>query len=332
MIDLTYGKNYVRIIVLYLKSSLAVFPGGGYVKRSVVRILFIVFVAALLAWEFIPGPRKSTLNASTLGVDEVTPLALELVYEGDKPEGIGSVQGFAITDDFFVIAGRPRGSAAEGGETNNKLIVIDRADLMNVTGDYFALDETMELGHANGMAYNPNSNELLVAGIRDDDGSYHYAARVDATDFRLLETVELPCYTNNVAFDNETNSYYTRSSMNLYRMDAMLNAATDEQYVNVMFTGQDIGFYHDRAYLIHWVSLDDRKYAWKVGLDYNQNIIYQFDTNTEALRAFIVTEPYQEMESIDFADGKAYVLMNGTGLANNRYYIYEALFDRDDIE
>ena len=25
MIDLTYGKNYVRIIVLYLKSSLAVF-------------------------------------------------------------------------------------------------------------------------------------------------------------------------------------------------------------------------------------------------------------------------------------------------------------------
>ena len=301
-------------------------------KRNVSRIIFIVFVVALLAWELIPGPRKSTLNASTLGVDEVTPLALELVYEGDKPEGVGSVQGFAITDDYFVIAGRPRGSAAEGGETNNKLIIINRTDLVNVTGDFFAQDETMELGHANGMTYNPYANELLVAGIRDSNNDYHDVARIDAADFRLLETVELPCYANNIAFDAENNAYYARSGANLCRMDTLFNKAADEQYVNVMFTGQDIGFYHDRAYMVNWVSFDDRKYAWEVGLDYNYNIIYQFDTNTERLRAFVVSEPYQEMEGIDFAGGEAYVLMNGTGLVNNRYYIYKALFDRDDIE
>lgn len=289
-------------------------------------------MVALIAWELIPGPRKSTLNASTLGVDEVTPLALELVYESDKPEGVGSVQGFAITDDYFVIAGRPCGSAEEGGETNNKLMIIDRTDLIDVTGDFFAQDETMELGHANGMTYNPYANELLVAGIRDGNNDYHNVARIDAADFRLLEIVELPCYANNIAFDVENNAYYARSGENLYRMDTLFIGATDGQYVNVMFTGQDIGFYRDRAYMVNWVSFDDRKHAWKVGLDYNYNIIYQFDTNTERLRAFVVSEPYQEMESIDFVDGEAYVLMNGTELANDRYFIYKVLFDQDDIE
>ena len=61
------------------------------------KILCAVVILGLLAWEYIPGPRKSTLDALTLGVDEVTPLSLELIYEGDKPEGVGSVQSIAIT-------------------------------------------------------------------------------------------------------------------------------------------------------------------------------------------------------------------------------------------
>lgn len=300
-------------------------------KRCGMKILCAVVILGLLAWEYIPGPRKSTLDALTLGVDEVTPLSLELIYEGDKPEGVGSVQSIAITEDYFVIAGRPRGSAAEGGETNNQLIIIDRNDLSNVTGNFFASGETMELGHANGMTYNPNSNELIAVSIRGNSGDYNLAARINAEDFQMLETFELPTGATGIAYDG-VGQYYLRSGTMLYSTTGLFGGLITEQYTNTMFTNQDIGYYHDKAYLVNWIDKEDMHNAWEVGLDMNENIIYQFDVNTERLRAFIVKEPYLEMESIDFVNGKAYVLMNGTGLTQNRYFIYEAKFNQSDID
>ncbi len=301
-------------------------------KKYGFRLLCIIVILGLLAWEYIPGPRKSTLDASTLGVDEVTPLALELVYEGEKPEGVSSVQGFAITDDYFVVAGRPRGSAAEGGESNNRLIIIDRQSYANVTGDFFEADETMELGHANGMTYDSVRGELVVVGMRDVNGDYRNAARINAEDFQLLETLALPCYASGIAYDDDSGCYFVRSGTVLTSISGTMNQTRDEYYIGTLFTGQDIGFYHGKAYLVNWINKDNLHDAWKVGLDLNENIVYQFDIATGRLCAFIVSEPYQEMESIDFVDGEAYVLINGTGLMQKKYFIYKALFDPHGIE
>jgi hypothetical protein len=322
-------KNYVKILILYLKSSLCViFLEVVVLKRYAIKILCAVVILGLLAWEYIPGPRKSTLDALTLGVDEVTPLSLELIYEGDKPEGVGSVQSIAITDDYFIIAGRPRGSAAEGGETNNQLIIVDRDELLNVTGNFFASGETMELGHANGMTYNSVTNELIVVGIRGDNGDRNLAARVDAETFRMLETFELPTDATGIAYGDD-GLYYLRSGTSLLSTNSIFGDVIAEQYTNTMFTNQDIGYHNGSVYMINFIDKKSMHDAWKVGLDMNENIIYQFDIENESLRAYIVKEPYLEMESIDFANGKAYVLMNGTGLTRGRYYIYEAKFDID---
>ena len=102
--------------------------------------------------------------------------------------------------------------------------------------------------------------------------------------------------------------------------------------ITLNLTNQDICYRDGRLYLVNWAYSD--KDARAVGIRTDENVIYQVDTrNDYAIRAFVVREPRQEMESMDFADdGEAYVLFNGGGRERDHFFIYRVLFDEKDLE
>lgn len=326
---LTAYRNDVTIYMyLYLKSFL-LYKGGIYMKKRKYNVMLLILLAVVCLFLRFYEIRKSTPVAS-ITVDEMTPLSLELIYQGEKPQGVGSVQSMAITDDYFIIAGRPVGSSSEGGEENNKLIVIDRDDLLDVTASFLDSNETFELGHANGMAYNPNSDELAVVGIRNEDGFCDGVCYVDAKDFKTRSTMKLPCDGNGIAYDDLRNRYYLRDGGCYYVLDSQLSEVIESGPAITDLTNQDISYYNDKIYFVNWAyHLED---AIAVGILTNQNVIYQLDLKDDTMRAFVVRKPRMEMESIDFKDGVAYVLFNGGGTKNGSYFIYRAQFASSDLE
>ncbi len=290
-----------------------------------------VYLALLLVVCIIGGnllfSRTSTSDSSVISVDEMTPLSLELVYEGMKPDGIGSVQSFAITPDYFVVASRPPGSEEEGGETNNRLSIIDRQSLADVTKDFVAARKSYEFGHANGMTYNPETNELLIVGINDENDECTIVARVDATNFRQKTDGQLPSGTASGIAYAGNGEYFARSGRWIHLIGNDLTERDKEFYFASGLAVQDIGYYADGVYLADWAKSTDVGTLWKLGLKANENVIYRYDVIHESMRAFLISAPRLELESVDFADGEAYVLMNGIGDRRDSFYIYRVLDD-----
>ena len=207
-------------------------------------ILCIILVAAVIVGVMLtPELKTKVIKSEEHGTSEAKEVKLELVYTGQKPEGVGSVQSFAITDDYFVIAGRPSGSAEEGGETKNQLMLITRDKLIDVTANHIPARKTYELGHANGMTFNPDKGELVVVGMRNDEGKLEFAARIDARTFEPIATVKMPCYGSGIAYNNKFNYYMVRSGKTLYRITDVPGIKKETFETNAEFSVQDIGYY-----------------------------------------------------------------------------------------
>jgi hypothetical protein len=228
----------------------------------------------------------------------------------------------AITDDYFVIAGRPYGTKEQGGETNNKLIIIDRDEFCDVTDKVVGRRSTFELGHANGMTYNAEKDELVIVGIRNIVGECVYAATINADNFQEYDLKEMPCPGNGIAYNSDTNEYVMRDGNVIRILDADLNLVLDEEMVALNLTNQDIAYRDGYAYLVNWAYR--RNDARAVGIRTNQNVIYRIDLNDNyAMNAYVVKQPRLEMESMDFIDDEAYVLFNGGGSSYGYFYIYK---------
>ena len=290
-------------------------------KQILLKIV-AVMVILVLFWrsssDVVWGPEPNAV----IKANEMTELSVELVYQGRKPNGVSSVQSMAITDDYFVIAGRPYGSREQGGETNNKLIIVDRAELCDVTDKVVGIDTTFELGHANGMTYNAMLNELVIVGIRDDDGGCTYAASINVDNFQDYKTMKMSHPGNGIAYNYDMNKYIVRDDDMLCVFDADFNAVPQSQIVMQNLTKQDIAYCDNHAYLMNWAH--DRREARVVGVLKNQNVIYRVNLDDYAMDAYVIREPRLEIESMDFAtNGDAYVLFNGIGSRYGYYYIYK---------
>ena len=270
------------------------------------------------------------MPVASITVDEMASLSLELVFEGAKPVGVSSVQSLVVTDDYFVIAGRPFGTVEQGGETNNKLIIVDRQSLKDVTYRFIDNSTTFELGHANGMTYDDKNNEFVVVGIRNEYGECDSLARIDATNFRQISLEKLPCIGNGIAYIGDSDCFAIRDNDALIMIDGNLEYIIDSCEMVTDLTNQDIAYYNGKLYLVNWAYR--RNEARAVGVRKNQNVIYQFDLETKEMHAFIVDQPRMEMEGIYFIDGEAYVLFNGGGIKYGNYYIYKILFNEQDLE
>ncbi|MBO4855255.1 hypothetical protein J5500_02505 [Candidatus Saccharibacteria bacterium] len=300
-------------------------------KRSRYKIVVIIICLILVGIMGRHFAKRITTPIASIRVDEMTPLALELVYKGNKPQGISSVQSMAATDDYYIIAGRPFGTKKQGGETNNKLIIIDRKELHDVTKDFLSSGATFELGHANGMTYDPINNELIVVGIRNEQDECDGVARIDVESFAERGQWSLPCIGNGIAYNDVDDTFVVRDGKNLSVLDRDFSKVLFEYEVATDLTNQDICYYDGYLYLVNWAY--DSQAARSVGIKTNQNVIYQVDMrNNCAVRAFVVCEPRLEMESMIFVDGEAYVLFNGGGSRYWYFYIYRVLFDENDLK
>ena len=296
-------------------------------RYKVIVIILALVVVCALGREY--AIRKST-PAASIKVDEMTPLSLELVYCGEKPDGMSSVQSMAVTEDYFVVAGRPFGTVEQGGETNNKLVIVDRDELRDVSQKFFNRNRTYEFGHANGMCYNPNERLLTVVGVRNSDGYCDGFVGLSADDFKVSDSGTLPCYGNGIAYDGDSDTYIVRNESNISVLDSALANRIGDFEVSTNLTNQDIGYFNGRVYLVNWAY--HRNDARAVGIRVNENVIYQVDVRSgEILQAFVVREPRMEMESIDFIDGEAYVLFNGGGGRHGCFYIYRIDFEEKDL-
>ena len=286
-------------------------------KKKWLTVLLIAGMIAVLVLA-----RTTTPDSSVIVADEMTPLSLELVYEGSKPDGVGSVQSFAITPDYFVVAGRPPGTAEEGGETNNRIMVIDRMKLDDVSERFDATMGLYELGHANGMTYDPVENRLLVVSVDGELDNHDAVAQIDARNFEQGDNIELAsgsasgiAYMGGGNFVIRSGGWIRFASGNFSRCD-------DAFYFSSGLAVQDIGYYNDYVYLADWARWKEFGALLKIGLRENENVIYRFDEQGN-VKAFLISSPRHELESIDFIDGEAYVLMNGFGRNGDSFFIYK---------
>lgn len=276
-----------------------------------------LFVGLLLGVLYF-GYAEMMAGKDFISVEDMTPLELELVYQGLKPDGVGSVQSMAILPDAFAIAARPRGSARQGGETNNQLILIDRETLM-LTND---AQESYELGHANGMTYDKKRNRLVVVGIRDEDGVKKMVARIDARTFREESQLMLDDFGASGIASLPDGGYVIRSAGKMSFLDEDFVPTGETLNFCSGLTVQDIAYTNGAVFLADWTRRDWSLKIRKMGLKNNQNVIYRLRRDGGEVEAFLIDEPRLELESLDFADDECYVLMNGIGAEQDWFFIY----------
>lgn len=276
--------------------------------------LFVGFLLGVLYF----GYAEMMAGKDFILVEDMTPLELELVYQGLKPDGVGSVQSMAILPDAFAITARPRGSARQGGETNNRLILIDRETLM-LTND---TQESYELGHANGMTYDKKRNRLIVVGIRDKDGIKKMVARIDARTFREEPQLMLDDFGASGIASLPDGGYVIRSAGRMSFLDEDFVPTGETLNFCSGLTVQDIAYTNGAVFLADWAHRNWSLKIRKTGLKNNQNVIYRLRRDGGEVEAFLIDEPRLELESLDFADDKCYVLMNGIGAEQDWFFIY----------
>lgn len=297
-------------------------------KKILAAVLMLVIAVAILV-VFLPEQAASLFYkapTTTVTLKDAKNVELELVYTGEKPKGVGSVQSLAITDDYFVIAGRPKAS-----EKDNQLIVINRKTLTDVTSSLIKKGTTYELGHANGMTYNPQTNELVVVGIRNSANKYELAARISLEDFELVGTDKMACYGNGIAYDVMHDEYIVRSDKSIYVLNDIPGMKQDGASVATDFTGQDIAYHDGYIYLANWIESGSDLAAMRYGLVSNQNVIYKVDKRGNIVDIFLLKTPKLELEGIDFVGNEAYVLYNGLGKEKNEFRIYKLKLSADEL-
>ncbi len=289
-------------------------------RKILTAVLMLVIAAAILV-VFLPEQTASLFDKTPMTnvtLKDAKNVKLELVYAGEKPKGIGSVQSLAITDEYFVIAGRPKAS-----EGDNQLIVISRKTLTDVTNALIEKGTTYELGHANGMTYNPKTNELVVVGIRNSANKYELAARIDLENFELVGTDKMACYGSGIAYDATHDEYIVRLNKTIYTLNGIPGMKQNEVLVATEFETQDIAYHNGYVYLANWIESGSDLAAMRYGLVSNQNVIYKVDEQGNIVDIFLLKTPRQELEGIDFVGDEAYVLYNGLGENKKEFRIYK---------
>ena len=299
---------------------------------AVLVLVILAAIAVVFFPEEVASLRYGFKRQQPVTMDGAKTVETELIYEGKKPDGVGSVQSFAIAGDYYIIAGRPSGSAEKGGETNNQLIIIKRSTKEDLTSRYFAAGKTFELGHANGMTFNPKTNEIIVVGKRNEAGKYELATRVSLNDFSVKGTDKMPCYGTGIAYDSARETYIVRSGNTIYTLSGIPGMAKKEVSIDAAFTSQDMGFYDGYTYMVNWINDGSDATAKKYNLEENQNVIYKVDSRGKVVGIFVVKSPKQELEGIDFVNGEVYLLYNGVGKNSDKFYIYRLKLTADDLK
>lgn len=112
-------------------------------------------------------------------------------------------------------------------ESKNSTIIV-KYDLS--TGKEVRRSGKINTGHTNDLAYNSRTNQLIIANNKPD---YNIVTVMDASTFRILKTVKLPCPIYGITYDAERDIYFIgcSNSKNLRALDSNFEIIDQNVYV-----------------------------------------------------------------------------------------------------
>ena len=294
----------------------------GFTSRRFFRIIAILALILVSGGIAFLQFRNSSTAKSTISYDftkypkeQMTRLTLEKVYSAKLPEGSGSLQGFTLTDRYFVLATRPTRR-----KDQNQLVVIRRKGLQNITSAKG--NPTYNLGYANDLTWNSKTNEVVVI-----DHSRQKLHLLNDRSFKKTGSAQLTDASGNVlsgggiAYDHELNRYYVSSGDQIRTFTK--NQLVDEFTEKHNQTSQGLGYNNGYIYRVAWESAGGYPNSIYDGiLKRNTTVIYQFDVFGGFVHAYYIDNPAYQVESIAFDEnGVPYLAFNGP---SKSFAIYKA--------
>jgi len=238
----------------------------------------------------------------------MTRLTLEKVFSAKRPEGYGSLQGFTLTDKYFVfILNRP------GQNDDNRVEIHRRSDFKDITSSFN--NPTYDMGHGNDATWNNKTNEVLVA---DSTSTRCRLVRLDANTFKKVGTLSLTdaegkaiCLTG-VAYD-ETRGVYHGSlgrTIHSFNTDNQLVFSFIERHNQI---NQGFAYHDGYLYRPTFESAGASSGSTYDGIfEKNTTVIYQFGLDGSFTHGYYIDNPLYEVESMAFdEEGIPYLAFNG---------------------
>ena len=278
-------------------------------RRNFRKIFLLAVILSVGSFFVIQGGASfaaTTHNLVKYPKNKMTRLTLKRVYVDKRPKGMGSLQGFTMTDKYYVLIMRPPGQ-----EDNNRIEIIRRSDEKDVTKSFG--NPTYNMGHGNDATWNSKTNEIIVV-----DGSRKRQVRIDAKTFKKKGTMNLvnskgqALSASGIAYDKERNIYYTASgsSIRTFNTNNKLVSSFSEKHHQ---TNQGFSYNNGYFYRPTWESAGAYKDAIYDGIfKKNTTIIYQFGLNGSFTHAYYIDNPLYEVESMAFDEKNVpYIAFNG---------------------
>lgn len=278
-------------------------------RRNFRKIFLLAVILSVGSFFVIQGGASfaaTTHNLIKYPKNKMTRLTLKRVYVDKRPKGMGSLQGFTMTDKYYVLIMRPPGQ-----EDNNRIEIIRRSDEKDVTKSFG--NPTYNMGHGNDATWNSKTNEIIVV-----DGSRKRQVRIDAKTFKKKGTMNLvnskgqALSASGIAYDKERNIYYTASgsSIRTFNTNNKLVSSFSEKHHQ---TNQGFSYNNGYFYRPTWESAGTYKDAIYDGIfKKNTTIIYQFGLNGSFTHAYYIDNPLYEVESMAFDEKNVpYIAFNG---------------------
>ncbi len=281
-----------------------------YARKEIFRILLLAFFIATS--NFLVSPQDN-IHAATVEHNlvkypksKMTRLTLKKVYSAKRPKGCGSLQGFAMTDKYYVFVMRPPGQ-----EDNNRIEIVRRSDNKNVSASF--KNPVYNVGHGNDATWNSKTDEVAIA-----DGNRKRLFRVSADTFKYTGVTKLvnskgeALSASGVAYDKTRDAYYTATGGHIRTFNSknQLVASFIERHNQ---TNQ--GFAYNNGYLYRptWESAGHYTGSVYDGVfKRNTTVIYQFGIDGSFTHGYYIDNPLYEVESMAFDENNVpYLAFNG---------------------
>ena len=287
--------------------------------RLIFLLAFIVIIGGIVAIQKGATTNALTHNLIKYPKSKMTRLTLKKVFSAKRPSGMGSLQGFTMTDKYYVMILRPPGQ-----DDNNRVEVVRRSDNKVVTSSFG--NPVYNLGHGNDATWNTKTNEIAVV-----DGARKVVFLMSATNFKKTGTTKfynsegLAYGPSGIAYDKERNIYYT-SGGGYFRTFDTNNHLVSGFNAKYNQTNQGYAYNNGYLYLPTWESAGTYNNATYDGIfKKNTTVLYQFGRDGSFTHAYYIDNPLYEVESMAFDEkGIPYLAFNGPSGYYTVYKITDA--------
>ena len=287
--------------------------------RLIFLLAFIVIIGGIVAIQKGATTNALTHNLIKYPKSKMTRLTLKKVFSAKRPSGMGSLQGFTMTDKYYVMILRPPGQ-----DDNNRVEVVRRSDNKVVTSSFG--NPVYNLGHGNDATWNTKTNEIAVV-----DGARKVVFLMGATNFKKTGTTKfynsegLAYGPSGIAYDKERNIYYT-SGGGYFRTFDTNNHLVSGFNAKYNQTNQGYAYNNGYLYLPTWESAGTYNNATYDGVfKKNTTVLYQFGRDGSFTHAYYIDNPLYEVESMAFDEkGIPYFAFNGPSGYYTVYKITDA--------